>query len=415
MSTINQSKTKCFGHLVLSSIMLKHLLLIIPFFLFGQATNLSSKLIADGFNKPLFVTSLPEDANILYVVEQGGRIKIIKNGHVLDEDFLNIDKQVVNPNRPGDERGLLGFAFHPDHSKNGKFYVNYMNNDGFTVVSEFTVQSKEKSDPSSERILFDLEQPYRNHNGGHMEFGPDGYLYISIGDGGKAGDPLNAGQDLNTILGKVIRIDVNIHPYGIPKSNPYYGQKDKRGEIWAWGLRNVWRFSFDRKTGDIYYGDVGQNKWEEVNFEPADSPGGVNYGWRLMEASHCYNPDNNCPEEGLTMPIIEYPNDANYMVVLGGGSQADAEGCSVTGGYVYRGKQIKGLQGYYMFGDYCSGNIWTFKVVNGKAVNFENRTEEINLANGEFTTYISSFGEDANGEFYIVEYNGGIYQLIQDN
>ncbi len=395
--------------------MKKIILLIIPFFLFGQSATLSSKLIADGFKKPLFVTSHPEDANLLYVVEQGGRIKIINNGKAAVTPFLDIDKRVVNPNRPGDERGLLGFAFHPNYAKNGKFYVNYMNNDGYTVVSEFSVKSNKKADHTSERILFDLEQPYRNHNGGHMEFGPDGYLYISIGDGGKAGDPLNAGQDLNTLFGKVIRIDVNTHPYGIPESNPYYGQKDKRGEVWAWGFRNVWRFSFDRKTGDIYYGDVGQNKWEEVNYEPAGSPSGVNYGWRLMEASHCYNPKNNCPKDGLTMPIIEYPNDANYMVVLGGGSQEDAEGCSVTGGYVYRGKEITGLQGYYLFGDYCSGNIWTFKVLNGKAVEFENRTEEINLANGEFTTYISSFGEDANGELYIVEYNGGIYKLIQDN
>ncbi len=395
--------------------MIKQILLTIPFFLFGQGTTLSSTLIADGFKKPIFVTSHPKDANLLYVVEQAGRIKVIQNGTVLKNSFLDIDKQVVNPVRPGDERGLLGFAFHPNFANNRKFYVNYMNNDGYTVVSEFSAKTNLQTDHYSERKLFDLEQPYRNHNGGHMEFGPDGYLYISIGDGGKAGDPLNAGQDLNTILGKVIRIDVNTHPYGIPKSNPYYGQKDKRGEIWAWGFRNVWRFSFDRETGDIYYGDVGQNKWEEINYEPADSPGGVNYGWRLMEASHCYNPKDNCPKEGLTMPIIEYPNDANYMVVLGGGSQADAEGCSVTGGYVYRGKAIKGLNGYYIFGDYCSGNSWTFKVVNGKATEFENRTEEINLANGEFTTYISSFGEDADGELYIVEYNGGIYKIIEGN
>ena len=361
------------------------------------------------------MTSHPKDANMLYVVEQAGRIKIINNGKVVDRPFLNIDEQVVNPSRPGDERGLLGFAFHPEHARNGKFYVNYMNNDGYTIVSEFSVLSKKSADQSTERILFELEQPYRNHNGGHMQFGPDGYLYISIGDGGKAGDPLNAGQDLNTLLGKVIRIDVDVQPYGIPKSNPYYGQENKRGEVWAWGFRNVWRFSFDRKTGDIYYGDVGQNKWEEVNYEPSDSPGGVNYGWRLMEASHCYNPEKDCPQDGLTMPIIEYPNDANYMMVLGGGSQADAEGCSVTGGYVYRGSEINGLQGYYLFGDYCSGNIWSFKVVDGKAVNYTNRTEEINLANGEFTTYISSFGEDANGELYIVEYNGGIYKIMPGN
>lgn len=415
MQTNNKSRLNGLSNLVLNSSMIKQLLLIVPFFLFGQSVSITSKLIADGFKKPIFVTSHPKDANMLYVVEQAGSIKIINNGKVVDRPFLNIDEQVVNPSRPGDERGLLGFAFHPEHARNGKFYVNYMNNDGYTIVSEFSVLSKKSADQSTERILFELEQPYRNHNGGHMQFGPDGYLYISIGDGGKAGDPLNAGQDLNTLLGKVIRIDVDVQPYGIPKSNPYYGQENKRGEVWAWGFRNVWRFSFDRKTGDIYYGDVGQNKWEEVNYEPSDSPGGVNYGWRLMEASHCYNPEKDCPQDGLTMPIIEYPNDANYMMVLGGGSQADAEGCSVTGGYVYRGSEINGLQGYYLFGDYCSGNIWSFKVVDGKAVNYTNRTEEINLANGEFTTYISSFGEDANGELYIVEYNGGIYKIMPGN
>tara|TARA_B100001750_G_C15456917_1_gene572114 strand:- start:461 stop:1486 length:1026 start_codon:yes stop_codon:yes gene_type:complete len=340
---------------------------------------------------------------------------LINNGQKLNQPFLDINKQVVDPSRPGDERGLLGFALHPDFLNNGKFYVNYMNNDGFTVLSEFSTKTREKADPSSERIIFDLKQPYRNHNGGHLEFGPDGYLYISIGDGGKAGDPLKAGQDLNTLFGKIIRIDVNQTPYGIPKSNPFYGQKDKRGEIWAWGLRNVWRFSFDRDNGDIYYGDVGQNKWEEVNYEPNTSKGGVNYGWNIMEANHCYDPKENCSQAGLTPPILEYPNDANYMIILGGGGQENTDGCSVTGGYVYRGTKIKNLIGYYMFGDYCSGNIWTFKVVNSKITDFQNRTEEINLGNGEFTTYISSFGEDADGELYIVEYNGGIYKLTQTN
>ena len=395
--------------------MKKILIAILPFLLQAEELSLSSTLIADGFKKPLFVTSHPENSKFLYVVEQAGKIIIINNGEKLEEPFLDISDRVVNPSRPGDERGLLGFAFHPDYVSNNKFYVNYINNDGYTIVSEFSAQSSLVANSLSERIVFDLKQPYGNHNGGHMQFGPDGYLYISIGDGGKRGDPLNAGQDLNTLFGKVIRIDINKVPYGIPKSNPYYGQKDKRGEIWAWGLRNVWRFSFDRKNGDIYYGDVGQNKWEEINYEPYTSKGGVNYGWRIMEASKCYNPEKNCNEKNLTLPIHEYPNDANYMVVLGGGSQMNSDGCSITGGYVYRGEKIKNLNGYYIFGDYCSGNIWTFKVVNEKATELTNRTEEINLANGEFTTYISSFGEDADGELYIVEYNGGIYKLNQDN
>ena len=391
--------------------MKKLLMLILPFLLQAEEIFLSSTLIANGFKKPLFITSDPKNSKILYVVEQAGKIIIINNGEKLNEPFLDITDRVVPPGRPGDERGLLGFAFHPNYDKNKKFYVNYINNDGYTIVSEFSAQSSLVANSLSERIVFSLEQPYRNHNGGHMQFGPDDYLYVSIGDGGKSGDPLNAGQDLNTLFGKIIRIDVNKVPYGIPKSNPYYGQENKRGEIWAWGLRNVWRFSFDSEIGDIYYGDVGQNKWEEINYEPYNSKGGVNYGWRVMEASKCYKPEKNCDERGLTPPIHEYPNDANYMVILGGGSQTNSDGCSVTGGYVYRGKKIEALNGYYIFGDYCSGNIWTFKVVNDKATELKNRTEEINLANAEFTTYISSFGEDADGELYIVEYNGGIYKI----
>ena len=395
--------------------MKKILILILPFLLQAEEIFLSSTLIADGFKKPLFITSHPKNSKVLYVVEQAGKVLIINNGKKLNEPFLDITDRVVHPSRPGDERGLLGFAFHPNYDKNKKFYVNYINNDGYTIVSEFSAQSNLVANSLSERIVFNLEQPYRNHNGGHMQFGPDDYLYISIGDGGKSGDPLNAGQDLNTLFGKIIRIDVDKVPYGIPKSNPYYGQQDKRGEIWAWGLRNVWRFSFDRDNGDIYYGDVGQNKWEEVNYEPYTSKGGVNYGWSIMEANHCYDPKENCTQVGLTAPILEYPNDANYMIVLGGGGQENSDGCSVTGGYVYRGTKIKNLMGYYMFGDYCSGNIWTFKVVNSKITDLQNRTEEINLGNGEFTTYISSFGEDADGELYIVEYNGGIYKLTHTN
>ncbi|MBT7524941.1 MAG: glucose dehydrogenase, partial [Candidatus Marinimicrobia bacterium] len=208
--------------------MKKILIAILPFLLQAEELSLSSTLIADGFSKPLFVTSDPTNSRFLYVVEQAGKIVIIKNDEKLNEPFLDISDRVVNPGRPGDERGLLGFAFHPDYESNNKFYVNYINNDGFTIVSEFSAQSSLVANTLSERVIFDLKQPYGNHNGGHMQFGPDGYLYISIGDGGKRGDPLNAGQDLNTLFGKVIRIDVNKTPYGIPKSNPYYGQKDKR-------------------------------------------------------------------------------------------------------------------------------------------------------------------------------------------
>ena len=399
----------------------KIILLIIPFILFAEERNLSSVLIADGYKKPVFITSYPNNAKLLYIVEQAGLIKIINDGKKLSRPFFDINKRVVNPNRPGDERGLLGFAFHPNHTNNGKFYINYMDNDGNTIVSEFSTNSELRANHKSERIILKLKQPYGNHNGGDIQFGPDGYLYISIGDGGKAGDPLNAGQDLSSLFGKIIRIDIEQKPYGIPKSNPFFGQKGKREEIWAWGLRNVWRFSFDKQTGDKYLADVGQNKWEEVNFEPASSKGGLNYGWRIMEANHCYDPKENCPTEGLIKPIIEYPNDANHpafafrIIEELSFSETDVEGCSVTGGYVYRGQRIKSMQGQYIFGDYCSGNIWTLKVVNGKAINFKNRTEEINIGGGEFTTYISSFGQDSDGEIYIIDYNGGIYKLIESD
>ena len=401
--------------------MKKIILLIIPFLLFAEEKNLSSVLIADGYKKPVFITSYPNNAKLLYIVEQAGLIKLINDGKKLSRPFFDINKRVVNPNRPGDERGLLGFAFHPNHTNNGKFYINYMDNDGNTIISEFSTNSELRANHKSERIILKLKQPYGNHNGGDIQFGPDGYLYISIGDGGKAGDPLNAGQDLSSLFGKIIRIDIEQKPYGIPKSNPFFGQKDKREEIWAWGLRNVWRFSFDKQTGDKYLADVGQNKWEEVNFEPASSKGGLNYGWRIMEANHCYDPKENCPTEGLIKPIIEYPNDANHpafafrIIEELSFSETDVEGCSVTGGYVYRGQKIKSMQGQYIFGDYCSGNIWTLKVVNGKAINFKNRTEEINIGGGEFTTYISSFGQDSDGEIYIIDYNGGIYKLIESD
>ena len=401
--------------------MKKIILLIIPFLLFAEEKNLSSVLIADGYKKPVFITSYPNNAKLLYIVEQAGLIKLINDGKKLSRPFFDINKRVVNPNRPGDERGLLGFAFHPNHTNNGKFYINYMDNDGNTIISEFSTNSELRANHKSERIILKLKQPYGNHNGGDIQFGPDGYLYISIGDGGKAGDPLNAGQDLSSLFGKIIRIDIEQKPYGIPKSNPFFGQKGKREEIWAWGLRNVWRFSFDKQTGDKYLADVGQNKWEEVNFEPASSKGGLNYGWRIMEANHCYDPKENCPTEGLIKPIIEYPNDANHpafafrIIEELSFSETDVEGCSVTGGYVYRGQKIKSMQGQYIFGDYCSGNIWTLKVVNGKALNFKNRTEEINIGGGEFTTYISSFGQDSDGEIYIIDYNGGIYKLIESD
>ena len=266
----------------------------------------------------------------------------------------------------------------------------------------------------SEIILLTLKQPFPNHNGGHLGFSPkDGFLYISIGDGGDGGDPFNHAQNPETLFGSMLRIDVDLgNSFGIPENNPFKYLNNVRPEIWSTGLRNVWRFSFDRKTGDLYMGDVGQDKWEEINFQPAESTGGENYGWRIMEGNHCYNPETDCDESEFVKPILEYPNDANYMRVITGMDEPEVDGCSVTGGYVYRGKTMPQLNGTYFFADYCSGNIWTFDLDKGIPKHFSNRTDEIALGGGDYTTYISSFGEDEDGELLIVDYSGAVYRII---
>lgn len=395
--------------------MLIKIFLFIPLILAAKEKELSSELIADGFSKPVYAAALPGSPGCLVVLEQKGIIKVVQNSQVLRKVFLDITDRVHHPVSPGDERGLMGLAFHPEYKQNGFLYVNYVDEDDVTHISRFQVTDNTlRPDPKSEKILFTLQQPFSNHNGGHLDFGPkDGYLYISLGDGGKFGDPYNHAQNLETLFGALLRINVDAgDPYGIPADNPFINNPKARPEIWAWGLRNVWRFSFDSKTGDLYMGDVGQNKWEEIDYQPANSSGGENYGWRIMEANHCYNPETDCDETGLVKPILEYPNDANYMRVLTGMDEPNVDGCSVTGGYVYRGKAIPELRGTYFFADYCSGNIWTFKVDDGQAVDFRNRTEEIAIGGGDFTTYISSFGEDENGELVVVDYNGGIYRII---
>ena len=363
--------------------------------------------VASDFDKPVYVLSMPDNNNNLLVVEQKGVILFIENG--IKTTYLDISDRVHRPLFPGDERGLLGFVFDPKYLSNSYFYVNYINKDGNTVISRFKANG-EVADSLSENIILELEQPYSNHNGGMMAFGPDNYLYIAVGDGGSGGDPLNNAQNLNNFFGSILRLDVDVkNGYQIPDTNPFIDNVDALSEIWAYGLRNPWRFSFDKKTGDLYIGDVGQNSWEEINFQSANSSGGENYGWNQFEGFDDFieNPDIN----NAIAPIHVYPNNANIYKVILGWDEDDVYGCSITGGYVYNGKKIESLKGYYLFADYCTGRIWAFQFVNSQIQNLKELTEDINLGNGKGTISISSFGEDADGELYIIDYSGDIYRL----
>jgi glucose/arabinose dehydrogenase len=352
------------------------------------ASTIRLEPVVGGFERPTYLTHAYD--NRLFVVEQAGVIRIIENGALLELPFLDIRDRV---NAQAFERGLLSVAFHPDYGQNGQFYVNYTDLQGATVVSRYQVrpENRNAADPASEAILLRIVQPYANHNGGQLQFGPDGYLYVGMGDGGSAGDPQNNGQNPNTLLGSLLRIDVSgAEPYQLPPDNPFVLSGAGPGEIWATGLRNPWRFSFDRLTGDLYLADVGQGAWEEVNYQPAASMGGENYGWNVLEGTHCYA-SNECQRSGLTMPVAEYSH-------LEGG-------CSVTGGYVYRGRRFPSLNGNFLLGDYCSGIIWSlFHQADG--------TWLLNpLLDTEIS--ISSFGEDVDGELYVLDHTGGFAYQIQ--
>jgi len=346
-------------------------------------------VVTDGLRLPLYLTYADREDSRLFVVQQNGLIRIIQDGNLLEEPFLNIRDRV---GAEANEQGLLSVAFHPQYTQNGYFYVNYTNLEFNTTVSRFHVSpdNPNLADPASEEILLTVEQPYANHNGGLVKFGPDGYLYIGMGDGGSQGDPQNRAQNGRVLLGKILRIDVDASadsPYGIPASNPFVADDNYRNEIWAVGVRNPWRFSFDRETGDLFVADVGQNLWEEVNFRPMTSTGGENYGWNLLEGTHCYQREN-CDTTGLILPVFEYDH---------------SQGCAVTGGYVYRGQQFPPLRGNYFLADYCTGFIWRlFPLADGTW-----DTAKV-LESGHI---ISSFGEGANGELYIVDINNGIYQI----
>ncbi|WP_411894804.1 PQQ-dependent sugar dehydrogenase [Winogradskyella sp. A2] len=367
--------------------------------LFGMlltAQELDIQLFAENFDRPVNIKNAGDDK--LYVVEQDGYIRIVNaDGTIESTAFLNIDSQVINS---GNERGLLGLAFHPNYATNGYFYLNYINNSGNTVISRFNRSGTNPllADPSSELILLTYSQPFSNHNGGDMAFGQDGYLYISSGDGGSGGDPQNNSQNLTNLLGKILRIDVdnteNGSNYAIPDDNPYHESPTNREEIWAYGLRNPWKFSFDQLNGDIWIADVGQNEYEEIN-KAALSESGLNYGWRCYEGNSTYN-TSGCPAPtSLTYPVSEYSHTNNGLFK-----------CSITGGYRYRGSTYTNFSGLYFFADYCSGEIGYLE---------ENGTNwDMTLV--DFPGNWVAFGEDVNGELYISDISSGnIYKLIDSS
>lgn len=354
-----------------------------------------SPVITRGLELPTYLTHAYDER--LFILEQPGRIRIIENGALLSNPFLDITDRV---GLAASEQGLLGLAFHPNYATPGEvgagqFYVNYTDKNGDTHISRFSMMDGDpyQADPQSEISYLTVDQPHPNHNGGILAFGPDGYLYAGLGDGGSANDPLQAGQDLTTVLGKILRLDVDSadSSYVIPPDNPFAGATGARPEIWAYGLRNPWRFSFDRATGDLFIADVGQSQWEEVNYQPAAGAGGENYGWRIMEGTHCFGAES-CDQDGLIIPIFEYDH---------------SQGCSITGGYVYRGASFPEMGGNYFVADYCYGTIWRLFPGNGRWLS------DVVL---DSDLIISSFGEDADGELYALNYgSGGVYQLIPGN
>tara|TARA_Y100000588_G_scaffold393231_2_gene508219 strand:+ start:12420 stop:13613 length:1194 start_codon:yes stop_codon:yes gene_type:complete len=383
-------------------------------FLFADGPVLSSQIVARGLDSPVYLTAPEGERDTLYVLEQGGRVKKIGSGKLIKKPFIDISDRVHNPVFPGDERGLLGMAFHPNFYNNGFLFLNYVSKNQHTIISRFSVRGPNPL-KDSEFVLIDLVQPYMNHNGGQLAFGPDGYLYIGVGDGGSAGDPENNGQNKNSLFGTVLRIDVDSgDPYKIPKSNPFVNIKNSLGEIWLIGLRNPWRFSFDFLTNEIYIGDVGQSRWEEIHVLSMDD-GGSNLGWSVLEGSSCYSPEKDCDTSGLVLPVFEYPNDANYMKTLIGFSQnkPEVQGCSVTGGYVYRGETIPKFQGHYIFADYCTGKFWSFVYKNGVVTKLTNRTNELRKGTGKKQLYVSSFGQDGLGELYFLDYDGDVYKILE--
>jgi glucose/arabinose dehydrogenase len=361
-----------------------------------ESVTLALEPVVEDLESPLFVTHAGDGSQRLFVVEKAGRIRIVTDGALLETPFLDLTDRV---NSNANEQGLLGLAFAPNYAESGFFFVNYTDSKGDTVVARYQIQAAnaDEADPTSEFIILQIDQPAANHNGGMLAFGPDGYLMIGMGDGGGGGDRYGNGQNAETLLGKLLRIDVTsdpTQPYRVPTDNPWVTQDwngvDVRDEIWAVGLRNPWRYSFDRATGDLWIGDVGQNQFEEINYTPAGDQGGLNYGWPIMEASACYSGgDEECEQVGLVLPVAEYSHSGH---------------CSVTGGYVYRGEQFPALQGVYLFGDYCSGTMWGTWFAGASG------WQTAQLLESDVS--LSSFGEDEAGELYITDLAGGVLSRL---
>lgn len=350
--------------------------------------------VAGGFDRPLFVGHAGDGSGRLFVMEQTGFILIVEDGVMRPQPFLDISQMLSDDVFRGGytERGLLGLAFHPDFAQNGTFFISHTDLEGTSVLARYQVMARDpnRADPASRVELLRVPQPFADHNGGSVIFGPDGYLYMGFGDGGNPELPNYNSQDPGNLLGKILRLDVSdisLDTYVVPDSNPFVGVEGYMSEIWSLGVRNPWRFTFDRATGDLYIGDVGQWLIEEVNFQPADSPGGENYGWSVFEGTRPYLEDAE-PVSEVVMPVYEYEHFF---------------GCSVTGGYVYRGPSLPDLHGVYLFGDYCTGFVWSmYRDPAG-----EWRTD-LFMQTG---SVITSFGEDEAGEVYLADYKGSIYRL----
>jgi Glucose/sorbosone dehydrogenases len=349
----------------------------------ATAGTIRLQLVGDHFKSPVYLASPSNDAR-LFVVEQAGRIRILKNGVTLPAPFLDISDRV----KSGGEQGLFSVAFHPNYARNGFFFVDYTDRRGNTHIERYKVTSNpDVADPSSAKLLLEIDQPFSNHNGGLVMFGPDRMLYVGMGDGGSGGDPHRNGQNRNTLLAKILRIDVDGDPYRIPSNNPYASGSQGKPEVWAIGMRNPWRFAFD--SGLLYIADVGQNEYEEVDVESA-SAAGLNYGWNIMEADHCYG-RGDCSHDGLVLPKVTYDHS--------GGA------CSITGGFVYRGSRIPSIVGDYFYSDYCAGWLRSFKFVNGSVT--DQRTWKM-----DDIGHVVSFGEDSLHELYVISESGRIYRFV---